>query len=98
MSEEHRNVACLSCRYQYRRHDGICEFGQYFVSNRSMKFENVCRLFGLANLCRLIHCAKAYERQIMVDSILTEANMWSNDSIYGALGHVLTLNNQIQYV
>ncbi|QCD85971.1 Lateral organ boundary [Vigna unguiculata] len=34
----------------------------------------------------------------MADSILIEGNMWSNDPIHGALGHVLTLNNQIQSV
>ena len=98
MSEEHRNVACVLCRYQHRRHDGSCEFGQYFASNRSIEFENACKLFGLANLLRLMRSAEASERQVMADSILIEGNMWSNDPIHGALGHVLTLNNQIQSI
>ncbi|QCD85972.1 Lateral organ boundary [Vigna unguiculata] len=95
MSEGHRNVACVLCKYQHRRHDGSCEFGQYFASIRSIEFENACRLFGLAKLLRLMRSAEASERQVMVDSILIEANMWNNDPIHGALGHVLTLNNQI---
>jgi len=97
MSEEtHRNFACVLCRYQHKRHDGSCQFGQYFPSNRSIEFETACKLFGLANLLRLMRCAEPSERQVMADSILREANMWSNDPTHGALGHVLTLNHHIQ--
>ncbi|BAT89757.1 hypothetical protein VIGAN_06080600 [Vigna angularis var. angularis] len=63
-----------------------------------MDFENACRLFGLANLLRLMRCAEPSQRQVMANSILTEANMYGNDPIHGALGHVLNLNNQIQSV
>ncbi|CAJ1978386.1 unnamed protein product [Sphenostylis stenocarpa] len=98
MSEEHRSVACVLCRYQHTRHDGRCELGQYFPINRSVDFEKACRLFGLANLLRLMRSAEPSERQVMADSILTEAIMWDNDPIHGALGHAFTLNAQIQSV
>lgn len=90
------HYACVLCRYQHKRHDASCQFGQYFPSNRASDFENACRLFGLANLLRLMRCAEPSQRQVMANSILTEASMFGNDPIHGALGQVLTLNNQIQ--
>ncbi|KAK7342903.1 hypothetical protein VNO80_25861 [Phaseolus coccineus] len=98
MSGEQRNFACGLCRYQHRRHDGSCHFGQYFPSNRSTEIDSACKLFGLANLLRLMRCAEPSERQVMADSILREANMWANDPIHGALGHILTLSNHIRSV
>lgn len=97
MIEENRdNYACLLCKYQRRRHDDNCVLGQYFSNNRSNDFHNAIRLFGLANLLRLMSFVEPSNRQVVADSILREANIWANDQVRGALGHVINLTSEIQ--
>ncbi|KAG5001062.1 hypothetical protein AAZX31_08G231300 [Glycine max] len=96
MSQGNRNYfSCPICRNQRRRHDDNCEFGQYFLG-RSTDFESACRLFGFANLVRLMRSVEPSERQATADSILMEANIWDRDPINGAYGHVFNLVSQIQ--
>ncbi|XP_068466533.1 LOB domain-containing protein 9-like [Phaseolus vulgaris] len=97
MSEQ-RNVPCGLCRYQHKRHDLSCEFGQYFPINRLREIESASKFFGMANLLRLMRGAEPSQRQVMANSILREAQMWANDPIHGALGHILTLSSHIKSV
>ncbi|KAL3810624.1 hypothetical protein ACJIZ3_000674 [Penstemon smallii] len=90
--------ACAACKYQRRRCTPTCPLAPYFPATQPQKFQNVHRLFGVANVCRTLQSLKTKElKEDAMKSIIFEAELRERYPVHGCIGLITQLHNQIQY-
>ncbi|KAK6785985.1 hypothetical protein RDI58_014510 [Solanum bulbocastanum] len=86
---------CASCKLLRRRCTKDCIFAPYFPPNELHKFAIVHKVFGASNISKMLQELPIQQRADAVNSLVYEANARMRDPVYGCVGAISFLQNQI---
>ncbi|CAI0377944.1 unnamed protein product, partial [Linum tenue] len=86
---------CASCKLLRRRCARDCIFAPYFPPADPHKFAIVHKVFGASNVAKMLHDLPADRRADAVNSLVYEANARLRDPVYGCVGAISYLQNQV---
>ncbi|KAE8713462.1 LOB domain-containing protein 3 [Hibiscus syriacus] len=86
---------CASCKLLRRRCAKDCIFAPYFPSDEPHKFAIVHKVFGASNVSKMLQELPILQRADAVSSLVYEANARVRDPVYGCVGAISYLKNQI---
>ncbi|KAL1825242.1 hypothetical protein DCAR_0313378 [Daucus carota subsp. sativus] len=86
---------CASCKLLRRRCTKDCTFAPYFPSDDPHKFAIVHKVFGASNISKMLQELPIHQRADAVSSLVYEANARVRDPVYGCVGAISYLQNQV---
>ncbi|KAG2320585.1 hypothetical protein Bca52824_013798 [Brassica carinata] len=86
---------CAACKLLRRRCAQDCVFSPYFPADEPQKFANVHRVFGASNVNKMLQELPIHQRGDAVSSMVYEANARVRDPVYGCVGAISSLQQQI---
>ncbi|CAO2824845.1 unnamed protein product [Amaranthus hypochondriacus] len=86
---------CASCKLLRRRCVKECIFAPYFPPDDPQRFGLVHKLFGASNVSKLLQELPENKRADAVSSLVFEANARIKDPVYGCVGAISLLQNQV---
>ncbi|KAF5180485.1 Lob domain-containing protein [Thalictrum thalictroides] len=86
---------CASCKLLRRRCAKDCIFAPYFPSDDPHKFAIVHKVFGASNVSKMLQELPIQQRADAVSSLVYEANARVRDPVYGCVGAISYLQNQV---
>ncbi|GAB4831978.1 hypothetical protein Ancab_005996 [Ancistrocladus abbreviatus] len=86
---------CASCKLLRRRCAKDCIFAPYFPSDDPHKFAIVHKVFGASNVSKMLQELPVHQRADAVNSLVYEASSRMNDPVYGCMGTIYYLQNQV---
>ncbi|KAF3433353.1 hypothetical protein FNV43_RR24455 [Rhamnella rubrinervis] len=86
---------CASCKLLRRRCTRDCIFAPYFPSDDPHKFAMVHKVFGASNVSKMLQELPVHQRADAVSSLVYEANARMRDPVYGCVGAISYLQNQV---
>ncbi|KAF8397214.1 hypothetical protein HHK36_016122 [Tetracentron sinense] len=86
---------CASCKLLRRRCTKDCIFAPYFSSHDPHKFAIVHKVFGASNVSKMLQELPIHQRADAVSSLVYEANARVRDPVYGCVGAISYLQNQV---
>ncbi|KAB5544401.1 hypothetical protein DKX38_012513 [Salix brachista] len=102
------NSPCASCKLLRRRCAKDCIFAPYFPSDDPHKFAIVHKVFGASNVSKMLQVFSlslsfslniqelpVHQRADAVSSLVYEANARVRDPVYGCVGAISYLQNQV---
>ncbi|CAJ2653449.1 LOB domain-containing protein 12-like [Trifolium pratense] len=89
------NSPCASCKLLRRRCAKDCAFAPYFPSHEPQKFAIVHKVFGASNVSKMLQELPIHQRADAVSSLVYEANARVRDPVYGCVGAISYLQNQV---
>ncbi|MED6156810.1 LOB domain-containing protein 12 [Stylosanthes scabra] len=89
------NSPCASCKLLRRRCTKDCAFAPYFPADEPHKFAIVHKVFGASNISKMLQELPVEQRADAVSSLVYEANARVRDPVYGCVGAISYLQNQV---
>ncbi|CAJ1971055.1 unnamed protein product [Sphenostylis stenocarpa] len=89
------NSPCASCKLLRRRCIKDCIFAPYFPSDDPQKFVIVHKIFGASNVSKMLQELPVHQRADAVSSLVYEASARMRDPVYGCVGAISYLQNQV---
>ncbi|KAK7385789.1 hypothetical protein VNO78_31650 [Psophocarpus tetragonolobus] len=89
------NSPCASCKLLRRRCTKDCTFAPYFPSDEPQKFALVHKVFGASNVSKMLQELPVHLRADAVSSLVYEASARVRDPVYGCVGAISYLQNQV---
>ncbi|XP_010521993.1 PREDICTED: LOB domain-containing protein 12 isoform X2 [Tarenaya hassleriana] len=86
---------CASCKLLRRRCAKDCIFAPYFPPDDPHKFAIVHKVFGASNVSKMLQELPVHQRVDAVNSLVFEANARVRDPVYGCVGAISYLQNQV---
>ncbi|MCL7030860.1 hypothetical protein MKW94_016929 [Papaver nudicaule] len=86
---------CASCKLLRRRCAKDCVFAPYFPSDDPHKFAIVHKVFGASNVSKMLQELPLQQRGDAVSSLVFEATARVRDPVYGCVGAISYLQNQV---
>nr|XP_043637509.1 LOB domain-containing protein 12-like [Erigeron canadensis] len=86
---------CASCKLLRRRCAKDCIFAPYFPPDDPHKFAIVHKVFGASNVSKMLQELPFHQRADAVSSLVYEANARMRDPVYGCVGAISYLQNQV---
>ncbi|KAK1437027.1 hypothetical protein QVD17_02812 [Tagetes erecta] len=86
---------CASCKLLRRRCAKDCIFAPYFPPDDPHKFAIVHKVFGASNVSKMLQELPIHQRADAVSSLVYEANARMRDPVYGCVGAISYLQNQV---
>ncbi|KAG5396774.1 hypothetical protein IGI04_018588 [Brassica rapa subsp. trilocularis] len=86
---------CASCKLLRRRCAKDCIFAPYFPPDDPHKFAIVHKVFGASNVSKMLQELPVHQRADTVNSLVFEANARVRDPVYGCVGAISYLQNQV---
>ncbi|KAI3980319.1 hypothetical protein MKX01_001390 [Papaver californicum] len=86
---------CAACKLLRRRCAQDCVFAPYFPADEPQKFANVHKVFGASNVNKMLQELPTHQRGDAVSSMVYEANARVRDPVYGCVGAISSLQQQI---
>ncbi|PKA51881.1 LOB domain-containing protein 12 [Apostasia shenzhenica] len=90
------NPPCASCKLLRRRCSKDCIFAPFFPPDQPHKFAIVHKVFGASNVAKMLQELPLQKRADAVSSLAYEANARIKDPVYGCVGAISYLQNQVQ--
>lgn len=90
------SAPCAACKLLRRRCAAGCVFAPYFPPGEPHKFANVHRVFGASNVSKLLQEIPVQHRGDAVSSLVYEANARVRDPVYGCVGAISSLQQQVE--
>ncbi|GAQ84864.1 Lateral organ boundaries (LOB) domain-containing protein [Klebsormidium nitens] len=87
--------ACAACKFLRRKCTAQCLFAPYFPPDQPQKFANVHKIFGVANITKLLSELPLHQREDAVNSLAYEADARVKDPVYGCVGAISVLQQQV---
>ncbi|MCD7460486.1 LOB domain-containing protein 15 [Datura stramonium] len=87
---------CAACKLLRRRCAEECPFSPYFSPHEPHKFAAVHKVFGASNVSKLLLEVPVGQRADAANSLVYEANVRLRDPVYGCMGAISTLQQQVQ--
>ncbi|KAM7496377.1 hypothetical protein LguiA_020791 [Lonicera macranthoides] len=87
---------CAACKLLRRRCAEECPFFPYFSPHEPHKFAAVHKVFGASNVSKLLLEVPESQRADTANSLVYEANLRLRDPIYGCMGAISALQQQVQ--
>ncbi|VFQ81098.1 unnamed protein product [Cuscuta campestris] len=89
---------CAACKQLRRRCPSDCIFLPFFPPNDPQRFSLVHRIFGASKVGFMLQQVKDDERADVAESLYYEAQCRVKDPVYGCVGIITHLNDQIRDV
>ncbi|KAI3449922.1 hypothetical protein Pfo_006587 [Paulownia fortunei] len=86
---------CAACKLLRRRCAEDCVFAPYFPADEPHKFASVHKVFGASNVNKMLQELPEHQRGDAVSSMVYEANARVRDPVYGCVGAISSLQQQI---
>ncbi|KAI9086889.1 hypothetical protein K1719_031050 [Acacia pycnantha] len=86
---------CAACKLIRRRCAQDCLFAPYFPANQPHKFASVHKVFGASNVNKMLQELPEEQRSDAVSSMVYEANARMRDPVYGCVGAISCLQQQV---
>ncbi|KAE8674198.1 LOB domain-containing protein 3 [Hibiscus syriacus] len=86
---------CAACKLLRRRCAHDCVFAPYFPADEPHKFANVHKVFGASNVNKMLQELPVHQRGDAVSSMVYEASARIRDPVYGCVGAISSLQQQI---
>ncbi|XP_059626935.1 LOB domain-containing protein 12-like [Cornus florida] len=86
---------CASCKLLRRRCAEDCIFAPYFPPEDPLSFAIVHKVFGASNVSKMLQELPVHQRADAVSSLAYEANARVRDPVYGCVGAISCLQNQV---
>ncbi|XP_073139498.1 LOB domain-containing protein 4-like [Henckelia pumila] len=86
---------CAACKLLRRRCGQDCVFAPYFPADEPHKFASVHKVFGASNVNKMLQELPEHQRGDAVSSMVYEANARIRDPVYGCVGAISSLQQQI---
>ncbi|KAB2600622.1 LOB domain-containing protein 4 [Pyrus ussuriensis x Pyrus communis] len=86
---------CAACKLLRRRCAQDCVFAPYFPADQPQKFASVHKVFGASNVNKMLQELPEHQRSDAVSSMVYEANARVRDPVYGCVGAISSLQQQI---
>ncbi|KAL3616232.1 LOB domain-containing protein 15 [Castilleja foliolosa] len=87
---------CAACKLLRRRCAEECPFSPYFSPHEPHKFAAVHKVFGASNVSKMLMEVPEFQRADAANSLVYEANVRLRDPVYGCMGAVSALQQQVQ--
>ncbi|KAF8399754.1 hypothetical protein HHK36_015625 [Tetracentron sinense] len=94
-SSSSSNSPCAACKFLRRKCMSRCIFAPYFPPEEPQKFANVHKIFGASNVTKLLNELLPHQREDAVNSLAYEAEARMKDPVYGCVGAISVLQNQV---
>ncbi|CAN0901959.1 LOB domain-containing protein 4 [Linum grandiflorum] len=86
---------CAACKLLRRRCSHDCVFAPYFPADEPQKFANVHKVFGASNVNKMLQELEEHQRSDAVSAMVYEANARIRDPVYGCVGAISSLQQQV---
>lgn len=86
---------CAACKLLRRRCAINCVFAPHFPSDDPLKFASVHKVFGASNVNKMLQDLPEHQRGDAVISMVYEANARVRDPVYGCVGAISSLQQQV---
>uniref|UniRef100_A0ACD5U7U9 Uncharacterized protein n=2 Tax=Avena sativa TaxID=4498 RepID=A0ACD5U7U9_AVESA len=86
---------CAACKLLRRRCAQECTFSPFFSPMEPNKFASVHKVFGASNVSKMLLEVHESQRGDAANSLVYEANLRLRDPVYGCMGAILTLQQQV---
>ncbi|KAI3465670.1 hypothetical protein Pfo_022333 [Paulownia fortunei] len=86
---------CAACKHLRRRCPSDCIFSPYFPSNNPRRFAYVHKIYGASNVGKILQDLPVSRRAEAADSLYYEAYCRIKDPVYGCVGIITILQQQI---
>ncbi|XP_027356043.1 LOB domain-containing protein 4-like [Abrus precatorius] len=86
---------CAACKLLRRRCAQDCVFAPYFPADEPQKFASVHKVFGASNVNKMLQELPENQRSDAVSSMVYEANARMRDPVYGCVGAISSLQQQV---
>ncbi|KAI3414893.1 LOB domain-containing protein [Psidium guajava] len=86
---------CAACKLLRRRCVQDCVFAPYFPADQPQKFAIVHKVFGASNVNKMLQELPEQQRSDAVSSMVYEANARLRDPVYGCVGAISSLQQQV---
>ncbi|QCD96204.1 LOB domain-containing protein 4-like [Vigna unguiculata] len=86
---------CAACKLLRRRCTRDCVFAPYFPADEPQKFGSVHKVFGASNVNKMLQELPEHQRSDAVSSMVYEANARVRDPVYGCVGAISSLQQQV---
>ena len=98
MSASNGGGPCGACKFLRRKCVNGCVFAPYFDSDQgTAHFAAVHKVFGASNASKLLLRIPAPKRLDAVVTLCYEALSRVRDPVYGCVGHIFTLQQQVSF-
>ncbi|KHG05451.1 LOB domain-containing 15 -like protein [Gossypium arboreum] len=87
---------CAACKLLRRRCAQECPFSPYFSPHEPQKFASVHKVFGASNVSKMLMEVPESQRVDAANSLVYEANVRLRDPVYGCMGAISALQQQVQ--
>lgn len=87
---------CAACKLLRRRCAQECPFFPYFSPHEPQKFASVHKVFGASNVSKMLMEVPESQRADAANSLVYEANVRLRDPVYGCMGAISALQQQVQ--
>ncbi|XP_042515622.1 LOB domain-containing protein 21-like [Macadamia integrifolia] len=87
--------SCAACKFLKRKCSPTCIFAPYFRADESRKFARVHKVFGASNVSKILAEVPELQRADTVNSLAYEAELRLRDPVYGCIGAIAILQNQM---
>ncbi|KAI3450261.1 hypothetical protein Pfo_006926 [Paulownia fortunei] len=87
---------CAACKLLRRRCAEECPFSPYFSPHEPQKFAAVHKVFGASNVSKMLMEVPEPHRADAANSLVYEANVRLRDPVYGCMGAISALQQQVQ--
>ncbi|THU55532.1 hypothetical protein C4D60_Mb11t07560 [Musa balbisiana] len=87
---------CAACKLLRRRCAQDCPFSPYFSPHEPQKFALVHKVFGASNVSKMLMEVPEPQRADAANSLVYEANLRLRDPVYGCMGAISALQQQVQ--
>ncbi|KAJ7959918.1 LOB DOMAIN-CONTAINING PROTEIN [Quillaja saponaria] len=95
-SNLNRVTPCAACKLLRRKCAEECPFSPYFSPHEPQKFAAVHKVFGASNVSKMLMEVTESQRLDAANSLVYEANLRLRDPVYGSMGAILALQQQVQ--
>ncbi|KAH6758893.1 LOB domain-containing protein 4 [Perilla frutescens var. hirtella] len=93
--KQNASSPCAACKLLRRRCSQDCIFAPYFPAEEPHKFAGVHKVFGASNVSKMLQELPEEHRGDAVSSMVYEANARMRDPVYGCVGAISYLQQQI---
>ncbi|KAI9118136.1 hypothetical protein K1719_010468 [Acacia pycnantha] len=87
---------CAACKLLRRRCAEECPFSPYFSPHEPQKFAAVHKVFGASNVSKMLMEVAETQRADAANSLVYESNLRLRDPVYGCMGAISALQQQVQ--
>ncbi|XP_051125697.1 LOB domain-containing protein 4-like [Andrographis paniculata] len=89
------SAPCAACKLLRRRCSPDCIFAPYFPAEDPLKFACVHKVFGASNVSKMLQELDEQQRGDAVSSMVYEANARMRDPVYGCVGAISYMQQQV---